>query len=82
MQPEWWQWTVAGIALILSEFAVPAFLLLWFGVGALIVAGVAAVVPELGLSIQMGIWLGVSFLLLLLALFLKRLRRRKRQTSE
>ena len=38
MQPEWWHWAVAGIVLILAELAVPAFVLVWFGLGALIVA--------------------------------------------
>ena len=75
MQPEWWQWTVAGMALILSEFAVPAFVLLWFGIGALIVAALAAFTAELGMAIQMSIWLGSS--VVLLVLWFKILRRRK-----
>ncbi|MDD5177240.1 MAG: hypothetical protein PHQ05_12550 [Sterolibacterium sp.] len=37
MQLDWWQWAVAGIALILAELAVPAFVLVWFGLGGLVV---------------------------------------------
>lgn len=78
MQPEWWQWAVAGAALILSELAVPAFVLLWFGFGALAVAAVAAFGPELGLAIHMGIWLGTSFLLLALWFWIFRRKSGKR----
>ncbi len=40
MQLEWWHWAVTGILLILSELAVPAFVLVWFGLGALLVESV------------------------------------------
>lgn len=59
MQPEWWHWAVGGIALILAELAVPAFVLVWFGLGALLVALVAAVV-DIGISAQLSVWLAVS----------------------
>ncbi len=36
MEMEWWQWAVAGIVLVLAELAVPAFVLIWFGLGALV----------------------------------------------
>jgi signal peptidase I len=42
MQPEWWHWAVSGIVLILAELVVPAFVLVWFGLGALLVALVVA----------------------------------------
>ena len=66
MQPEWWHWAVAGIALILAELAVPAFVLVWFGLGALLVAATAAVAPDIGLTAQLSIWLITSLALVVL----------------
>lgn len=60
MQLDWWQWAVAGIALILAELAVPAFVLVWFGLGGLVVALVLLVLPQIGLTAQLSIWLAVS----------------------
>ena len=60
MQLEWWQWAVAGIALILAELALPAFVLVWFGLGGLIVALVVLVVPQIEVTTQLSIWLVVS----------------------
>jgi len=65
MQPEWWQWAVAGIALILAELAVPAFVLVWFGLGALAVALVAAI-ADVGFTAQLFVWLLVSVVLVFL----------------
>ncbi|MDP2809644.1 MAG: NfeD family protein [Rhodocyclaceae bacterium] len=59
MQPEWWHWAVAGIVLILAELAVPAFVLVWFGLGALVVALIVALVA-IGLTAQLAAWLAVS----------------------
>lgn len=66
---EWWQWAVAGIGLILAELAIPAFVLVWFGLGALVVALIAAVGVESGLTGQLALWLAVS--LALVALWFK-----------
>ena len=65
MQPEWWHWAVAGIVLILAELAVPAFVLVWFGLGALLVALLTAVV-EIGLTAQLATWLAASLVLIVL----------------
>jgi inner membrane protein len=65
MQPEWWHWAVTGIVLILAELAVPAFVLIWFGLGALVVALVVAV-TAIGLTAQLAAWLAVSVLLVFL----------------
>ena len=32
---EWWHWIVLGLVLTLAELAVPAFFIVWFGLGAL-----------------------------------------------
>ena len=60
MQAEWWHWAVSGIALLLAELAVPAFVLVWFGLGALLVALATALLPELGLTVQLAMWLVLS----------------------
>jgi inner membrane protein len=65
MQFEWWHWAVAGIALILAELAVPAFVLIWFGLGALVVALVVAVVA-IDVTAQLAVWLIVSLVLVFL----------------
>lgn len=66
MQFEWWHWAVAGIALILAELAVPAFVLVWFGLGALLVALFVALAPDIGLTPQLALWLGTSLALVVL----------------
>ena len=66
MHPEWWHWAVVGIALILAELAVPAFVLVWFGLGAMLVALFAAVMPEASLTSQLALWLVASVLLVFL----------------
>ena len=60
MQLDWWQWAVAGIALILAELAVPAFVLVWFGLGGLIVSLIILVLPQIEVTAQLSIWLVVS----------------------
>jgi membrane protein implicated in regulation of membrane protease activity len=56
MQPEWWHWAVLGIGLIVAELAIPAFFIVWFGLGALLVSVVLLVVPALGLTAQLLTW--------------------------
>jgi len=60
MEPEWWLWAVGGIALIIAELIVPAFVLIWFGLGALIVSLLVAVFPTIGLTAELAAWLAVS----------------------
>jgi membrane protein implicated in regulation of membrane protease activity len=62
MQFLWWHWIVLGIALTLLELAVPAFFLVWFGVGALIVGLVLLPVPELSFAWQVLVWIACSLL--------------------
>jgi membrane protein implicated in regulation of membrane protease activity len=66
MQIEWWQWAVTGMVLMLVELAVPAFVLIWFGLGALVVAAVVAVAPAIDLTLQLSLWLGISLALVAL----------------
>lgn len=48
----WWHWAVLGLALIVSELAVPSFVLVWFGVGALCVAGMVLMFPDVSPTTQ------------------------------
>ena len=56
MQPEWWHWAVLGIGLIIAELAVPAFFIVWFGLGALLVSLIVLVAPSLSLTAQLLTW--------------------------
>lgn len=71
MTAEWWHWAIAGIALILAELAIPAFVLIWFGLGGLLVAIMLALVPKLSLTSQLAIWLlcSVAFVALWFQVF-------------
>jgi len=59
MNFEWWHWIVAGIALVIAELAVPAFFVIWFGLGALLV-GLALLVLPLGATAQLLLWIVAS----------------------
>ncbi len=63
MELEWWHWAVAGLVLILSELAIPAFVMVWFGLGALIMAVVMFFVPPIEMTLQLFYWLVISLML-------------------
>ena len=56
MKMEWWHWLVLGIGLLLAELAIPAFFVVWFGLGGLLVALVLFVAPGLSLTAQLALW--------------------------
>jgi membrane protein implicated in regulation of membrane protease activity len=56
----WWHWMVLGIVLALLELAVPAFFLVWFGVGAVIVGLILLVIPGLSFAWQIIVWSACS----------------------
>lgn len=58
--PVWWQWVVGGIVLMLLELAVPAFFIIWFGIGAILVGLILAIAPGLSLTTQVVLWTGAS----------------------
>lgn len=62
MQVEWWHWAVGGIVLIVAELVVPSFVLIWFGLGALVVA-LAVALAAIGFTFQLALWLIVSLAL-------------------
>ena len=61
---EWlpWGWAMAGLVMILAEFAVPGLVIAFFGVGALLTAGLTAIIPGLisSVPLQILLWLGGS----------------------
>ena len=60
MMIEWWHWAVLGVGLMVAELILPAMVLVWFGLGALLVATVHFLFPDLSLIAQILIWI-VSF---------------------
>jgi len=54
--PVWWHWVVGGIVLMLLELAVPAFFIIWFGIGAVLVGLILSVAPGLSLTTQVVLW--------------------------
>jgi membrane protein implicated in regulation of membrane protease activity len=66
MQPEWWHWAVLGIGLIIAELVVPAFFIIWFGFGALLVSILLLIVPSLSLTAQVLAWTLASVAMIVL----------------
>lgn len=60
LQPLWWHWIIAGVLLTLAELAIPAFYIIWFGLGALLVGLCLLLAPELAVTIQVILWILAS----------------------
>ncbi len=73
MQPEWWHWIVGGIVLTLAELAIPAFFVIWFGLGALLVGLALLLAPGLSPTTQLALWTVAS--LAMVALWFRVFRR-------
>lgn len=56
MELLWWHWAVLGFAFILAELLLPAFVLVWFGLGGFFVMAALLLMPDLALSSQLLIW--------------------------
>jgi inner membrane protein len=65
MELVWWHWIVIGFVLVGAEMALPAFYLIWFGLGALLLGLLLLIVP-LGTTGQMLIWTLTSTAMVLL----------------
>ncbi|RTL33821.1 MAG: NfeD family protein [Rhodocyclaceae bacterium] len=63
---EWWHWIVLGIALVIAELVVPAFFVIWFGLGALLVGLVLTLLPALGMTVQLALWILASLAMVVL----------------
>ena len=60
---EWWHWMVLGLCLSMAELLIPAFFIVWFGIGALGVGVALLVAPDLSLAIQLLLWAALSTVL-------------------
>jgi inner membrane protein len=60
----WWHWVVFGIVLTLLELAVPAFFLVWFGLGAIVVGVLLVIFPGMAFAYQVVAWTAFSLLLI------------------
>ena len=78
MTIEWWYWVVGGVLLILLELAIPAFFVLWFGLGALLVGLLMLVAGDLSLTTQLLVW-GISSVAMV-ALWFRMFRRDRHKT--
>lgn len=65
MQIEWWHWIVGGIILILAELAIPAFFIIWFGMGALLIGFLLLFAPDLSSTAQFVLWTLASLALVI-----------------
>lgn len=52
----YWHWLVFGLVLVALEMLLPGFVLLWFGVGALLVGGLLYLIPDLSWQWQIFIF--------------------------
>lgn len=66
MQLDWWHWIVGGMLLTLLELAVPAFYVIWFGLGALLVGVIVLLAPGLSVTVQIMLWIIASLTMVLL----------------
>lgn len=78
MTIEWWYWVVGGVLLILLELAIPAFFVLWFGLGALLVGLLMLLAGALALTTQLLVW-GLASLAMM-ALWFQVFRRDRHKT--
>jgi len=71
MEFVWWHWIVIGLILIGAEMLLPAFYLIWFGLGALLLGLILTVLP-LSMTSQLLVWtVASSGMVLLWFRFLK-----------
>lgn len=62
----WWHWALAGLGLVLAELMIPSFVIVWFGLGALLVMAALLVAPALSLTAQIALWTASSILMTIL----------------
>lgn len=60
---EWWHWMVLGLCLSMAEMLVPAFFIIWFGIGALGVGIALFFAPGLSVATQALLWAALSMVL-------------------
>ena len=57
---EWWHWVILGLCLLVAELIIPAFFVIWFGIGALCVGLLLFAFPALSTAVQLIVWTAVS----------------------
>ena len=57
---EWWHWVVLGLCLTIAEMAIPAFFVIWFGIGAVGVGLLLLLLPGLTVAVQLIVWTVLS----------------------
>ncbi|MCL2474185.1 MAG: NfeD family protein [Alphaproteobacteria bacterium] len=61
---EWYNWAVLGVVLLFLELFLPFFILIWFGLGALLMALLVWLMPAVGFSAQILTWIVISTIFL------------------
>ncbi len=61
----WWHWIVFGIILVVGEIIIPSFVIIWFGLSA-IVTGIMDYFLQSTFQVEFTVWLLLSTLLLAL----------------
>ncbi len=68
--PLWWHWMAFGLILVAAEIVVPSFVIIWFGVAAIVVSLIDWLVnPSLDMELLLWIVLSILFTLLWFKLF-------------
>lgn len=71
MTIEWWDWAAFGVGLIVTELFLPSMVLVWFGLGSLLVACTRVLFPDWGFGAQLLVWIisSIAFVLLWFQVF-------------
>ncbi|MBO5900543.1 MAG: NfeD family protein [Lentisphaeria bacterium] len=59
-----WCWLIAGVILMMSEFVVPGFIIVFFGLGACLTGVLALLFPQLAFTWEIFIFAALSVILL------------------
>jgi len=62
-QTLWWHWVVFGLVLIVSEIVMPLFVIIWFGLSAIVV-GLVDLAFNTSFSSELTLWMVLSLVLL------------------
>lgn len=60
MELLYWHWMIFGFALMALEIILPSFMMLWFGLSALIIGATLYLIPNLSLTAQVFLWTVLS----------------------
>jgi membrane protein implicated in regulation of membrane protease activity len=59
----WWHWIILGIILVVAEIVVPLFIIIWFGLSAIVIGFVALLFTTSFLG-ELALWILLSILFL------------------